>query len=93
MIYPPFETASEKSKLFADLCHQWDPIWNGQLIRKYQCNGRYIETNAHTDTEFSFTPPTLLHVVTNIKFEMKYPHRFLLTSSGWEWQFHIATDT
>ena len=37
-------------------------------------------------------PPILSHVVTNTKFEMKYPDRFLLTSSGQEWQFHPATD-
>ena len=55
---PPFKTASEKSELFADLCCQWYPIQNGQLIRKYQCNGRYIETNAHIDTKFSLTPPS-----------------------------------
>ena len=37
-------------------------------------------------------PPVLSHEVTNTKFEIKYPDRFLLTSSGHEWQFHIATD-
>ena len=37
-------------------------------------------------------PPVLTHEVTNTKFEMKYPDRLLLTSSGQEWQFHIATD-
>ena len=89
---PPFKTASEQSELFAVLRGQWYPIQNGQLIRKYQCNGRYIETNAHIDTKVSFTPQTLLHVVTNTKFEMKYPHRFLLTSSGQEWQLYIAID-
>ena len=35
-IDPPFETASERSELFADPCRQWEPNWNGQLIRKYQ---------------------------------------------------------
>ena len=29
---------------------------------------------------------------TNIKFEMQYPDRLLLTSSGEEWQFHMSTD-
>ena len=33
---PPFETASEKSDLFAVLCGQWDSIQNSQLIRKYK---------------------------------------------------------
>ena len=37
-------------------------------------------------------PPVLSQEVTNTKFEMKYPDRLLLTSSGQEWQFHIATD-
>ena len=36
--------------------------------------------------------PVLLHEVTNTKFEMKYPDRLLLTSSGQDGQFHIATD-
>ena len=30
---------------------------------------------------------------TNTKFEMQYPDRLLLTSSGQEWQFHIVADT
>ena len=38
-------------------------------------------------------PPVLTHEVTNTKFEMKYPDRLLLTSSGQEWQFDIATDS
>ena len=37
-------------------------------------------------------PPVLTHEVTNTKFEMKNPKRLFLTSSGQEWQFHIATD-
>ena len=85
----PFKTTSVKSELFTDLCCQWYPIQNSQLIRKYQCNDRYIEIKAHRDTEFSFTPP---NVVTNNKFGMKNPHTVLLISSGWEFQFHISTD-
>ena len=42
--------------------------------------------------EVRWTPTVLTHEVTNTKFEMKYPDRLLLTSSGQEWQFHIATD-
>ena len=38
-------------------------------------------------------PPVLTHEVTNTEFEMKYPDRLLLTSSGQEWQFDIATDS
>ena len=37
-------------------------------------------------------PLVLSHEVTNTKFEMKYSDSLLLTSSGQEWQFHIATD-
>ena len=37
-------------------------------------------------------PPLVSHEVTNTKFYMKYPDRLLLTSSGQEWQFHIAPD-
>ena len=33
-----------------------------------------------------------LLTVTNTKFEMKYPDRLLLTSSGQQLQFHIVTD-
>ena len=35
-------------------------------------------------------PPT--HEVTNTEFEMKYPDRLLLTSSGQEWQSDIVTE-
>ena len=38
-------------------------------------------------------PPGLSNEVTNTKFEMKYPDRLLLTSSGQEWQFHMSTDS
>ena len=54
---------------------------------------RYIETNAHIDTKIRWTPLVLTHEVTNTEFEMKYPDRLLLTSSGQEWQFDIATDS
>ena len=37
-------------------------------------------------------PLVVSHEVTNTKFDMKYPDRLLPTSSGQEWQFHIATD-
>ena len=33
---PPFETARALSQLYAFQWHQWVPIWNGQLIRKYK---------------------------------------------------------
>ena len=33
---PPSETARALTELFAIQCHQWEPIWNGQLIRKYK---------------------------------------------------------
>ena len=36
MSSPPFKTAREKSELFAYLYHQWEPIWNSQLMRKWQ---------------------------------------------------------
>ena len=96
---PPFKTASEQSDLFAVLCGQWDPIWNSQLIWTYKEIPvqwqiyRYIETNAHIDTKVRLTPPVLTHEVTNTEFEMKYPDSLLLTSSGQEWQFDIATDS
>ena len=35
-VLPPHKTAREKSKLFAYIYRQWEPIWNGQLIRKYK---------------------------------------------------------
>ena len=38
--WTPQETARVQSELFAVQCHQWEPIRNSQLIRKYQCNGR-----------------------------------------------------
>ena len=40
-----------------------------------------------------WTPPVLTHEETNTEFEMKYPDRLLVTSSGQEWQSDIATDT
>ena len=33
---PPFKTASPLSELFAVQCHQWEPIQNSQVIRKYK---------------------------------------------------------
>ena len=33
---PQFETARAQSELFTVQCHQWEPIRNGQLIRKYK---------------------------------------------------------
>ena len=36
MIDPPFETARAQSELFTVQCHQWEPIQNSQLIRKYK---------------------------------------------------------
>ena len=59
---PMHETTREKSKLFAYLYRQWEPIQNSQLIgiyKKYQCNGRsnrYIETNTQLDTIGRWTP-------------------------------------
>ena len=38
-------------------------------------------------------PPVLAHEVTNTKFEINYPDRLLLTSSGQEQQSDIATDS
>ena len=38
-------------------------------------------------------PLVISHEVTNMKFEMKYPDRLLLTSSGQEWQSDIATES
>ena len=79
---PPFKTARAQSELFAVLCRQWDPIWNSQLIRRYQLQWqiyRYIETNAHR-YQSQIYPQTHTHT----KFKMKYPDRFLLTSSGQE---------
>ena len=35
-VLPPCKTAREKSKLFAYIYCQWEPIQNGQLIRKYK---------------------------------------------------------
>ena len=48
---PPFKTARAKSELFAVQCHQWEPIRNGQLKRKYR--------NHHN----SFTLFTALHAI------------------------------
>ena len=36
MIDPPFQTAEEKSEIYACLYCQWEPIQNSQLIRKYK---------------------------------------------------------
>ena len=36
MSSPLHETAGKKSELFTYLYCQWEPIWNSQLIRKYQ---------------------------------------------------------
>ena len=33
---PHLKLPVKGDELFADLYHQWDPIQNGQLIRKYQ---------------------------------------------------------
>ena len=33
---PPFETARALSQLYAFQWHQWAPIQNSQLIRKYK---------------------------------------------------------
>ena len=59
---PPFETAWWKTDSYMFPYHQWEPIWNGQLIRKYkkipvqwQIN-RYIETNTQLDTIGRWTP-------------------------------------
>ena len=41
---PPSETARALSELFAVQCHQWEPIRNGQLIRKYKKIPVHIET-------------------------------------------------
>ena len=35
-VLPPFETARAQSDLFTVQCGQWEPIWNSQLIRKYE---------------------------------------------------------
>ena len=52
-------------------------------IYRDQCTYRY---------QSQVDPPVLTHEVTNTEFEMKCPDSLLLTSSGQEWQFHIATD-
>ena len=61
---PPFETAWQKTDSYTFPYHQWEPIWNGQLIRKYrnipvqwQIN-RYIETNTQLDIIGRWTPPS-----------------------------------
>ena len=41
---PPFETAWQKSDSYAFAYHQWEPIWNHQLIRKYQYIYKDIDT-------------------------------------------------
>ena len=76
MDLPPFETASEQSDLFTVLCGQWDSIWNSQLIRKYK--------------EIPVQWQIYRYIETNAHIDTKV--RLLLTSSGLEWQFHIATD-
>ena len=35
-VLPPFKTARAQSEFFAVQCHQWEPIQNSQLIRKYK---------------------------------------------------------
>ena len=46
----PFETAWWKSDSYLFPYHQWEPIWNSQLIRKYQ----YIYK--HRDTKGRWIP-------------------------------------
>ena len=59
---PPRETARVQSELFAVQCHQWEPIRNSQLIRKYKKIpvqwqiDRYIGTNTQLDTIGRWTP-------------------------------------
>ena len=50
-----FETASERSEFFANLCCQWDPIWNSQLIRKYQRNLDSPHSIQHRCLEYCYT--------------------------------------
>ena len=40
--------------------------------------------NVVHESHRQMNPPVLSHEVTNMKFEMKYPDRLLLTSSGQE---------
>ena len=60
---PPFETAWWKTDSYTFPYHQWEPIWNGQFIRKYKKIpvqwqiDRYIETNTQLDTISRWTPP------------------------------------
>ena len=62
---PQFETARVQSELFAVQCHQWEPIQNSQLIRKYKKIPvqwqiyRYIETNTQLDTISRWTPQSI----------------------------------
>ena len=65
-----------------------DALHTGTL-NQFTC---YISYNAETYMEGRWTPLVLTHEVTYTKFEMKYPDRFILTSSGQEWQSYIATD-
>ena len=41
---PPFETARAQSELFAVHCCQWEPIQNGQLIRKFKKIPVHLQT-------------------------------------------------
>ena len=50
---PPFETARVLSKLYTFQCHQWVPIWNSQLIRKYK---EIPVQRKHADTKGRWTP-------------------------------------
>ena len=49
--------------------------------------------NVVNESQRQMNPPVLTHEVTNTEFEMKYPDRLLLSSSGQEWQSDIATDS
>ena len=59
---PPFETPWQKTDSYMFPYHQWKPIQNGQLIRKYKKIpvqwqiDRYIETNTQLDTIGRWTP-------------------------------------
>ena len=60
----PHSKLPEESELFTLQCHQWEPIRNSQVIRKYKEISvqwqiyRYIEKNAHIDTTGRWTPHT-----------------------------------
>ena len=59
----PFQTAWQKTDSYTFPYRQWEPIRNGQLIRKYKKIpvqwqiDRYIETNTQLDTIGRWTPP------------------------------------